>query len=473
MDGGRTRGTAAAIALLAGLAAGSDAGQTADLGGNCCADLEERIAELEATTARKGNRKVSLEVYGQVNEEILWWDDGFESNVGIYTNDNSRTRVGFRGKAKINSDLEAGYRLEIGVRTQNSKRFNQNDPSADSTGRGANTSGPEGAFGTGGISENGLDIRDSHWFFKSKSLGAVSVGRQATATDAIAEINQAQTAEVQKYSDIEDTGGGLLLRSVNGDLSNVQWRRLLGEGGDQPGEGERRFNVVKYVSPEFSGFSLSASWGQDDFWDMALRYKGDFAGFSVAAGIGYGEITDGNQTQTTAGSQTLIDAQQFGGSISVLHTDTGLYLNAAAGQKQDDGLADVPFYETNPGLLDDEDTFWAVEAGIEKKWVPLGKTTVYGQYYDYDGGSLARTIRFADGANVSPAAQIVDTAVEAYGFGVVQGVDAAAMSLYLTYRHVSPELKTSTAGNGGVGSNPINVAVEDYDFITAGGIIKF
>jgi hypothetical protein len=32
----------------------------ADLGGNCCADLEERIAELESTTARKGNRKVSL-----------------------------------------------------------------------------------------------------------------------------------------------------------------------------------------------------------------------------------------------------------------------------------------------------------------------------------------------------------------------------------------------------------------------------
>ena len=71
----------------------------------------------------------------------------------------------------------------------------------------------------------------------------------------------------------------------------MQWRRLIGEGGDQPGEGERRFNGVKYVSPEFGGFTASAAWGEDDFWDMALRYKGDFAGFSLAAGIGYGKIT--------------------------------------------------------------------------------------------------------------------------------------------------------------------------------------
>ena len=43
----------------------------ADLGGNCCADLEERIAELEATTVRKGNRKVALTVSGWVAEQIV------------------------------------------------------------------------------------------------------------------------------------------------------------------------------------------------------------------------------------------------------------------------------------------------------------------------------------------------------------------------------------------------------------------
>jgi hypothetical protein len=34
---------------------GSVSAKAADLGGSC-ADLEERVAELEATTARKGNR---------------------------------------------------------------------------------------------------------------------------------------------------------------------------------------------------------------------------------------------------------------------------------------------------------------------------------------------------------------------------------------------------------------------------------
>ncbi len=56
----------------------------ADLGGNCCADLEERIAELEATTARKGNRKVSLTVSGWVGQQVTFWDDGVESNTYVH-----------------------------------------------------------------------------------------------------------------------------------------------------------------------------------------------------------------------------------------------------------------------------------------------------------------------------------------------------------------------------------------------------
>ncbi len=71
----------AAGLLMGGLTAGS--ASAADLGGNCCADLEERIAELEATTARKGNRKVSLTISGWVAEQVMWWDDGVERNTYV------------------------------------------------------------------------------------------------------------------------------------------------------------------------------------------------------------------------------------------------------------------------------------------------------------------------------------------------------------------------------------------------------
>lgn len=59
--------SAFSLALLPGMGAAN----AADLGGDCCADLEERVATLEATTARKGNRKVSLTISGWVNHSMM------------------------------------------------------------------------------------------------------------------------------------------------------------------------------------------------------------------------------------------------------------------------------------------------------------------------------------------------------------------------------------------------------------------
>ena len=68
--GWMSKASAALLLTASALALSTVSAQAADLGGNCCADLEERIAELEATTARKGNRKVCLEISGQVNEAL-------------------------------------------------------------------------------------------------------------------------------------------------------------------------------------------------------------------------------------------------------------------------------------------------------------------------------------------------------------------------------------------------------------------
>src|SRR6188768_354804 len=57
--------------------------KAADLGDDCCSDLEERVAELEATTVRKGNKKVSVTLSGWVVKLGSWWDDGSEQNTYV------------------------------------------------------------------------------------------------------------------------------------------------------------------------------------------------------------------------------------------------------------------------------------------------------------------------------------------------------------------------------------------------------
>src|SRR5688500_7239877 len=87
-----------ALVLGAGVFLAAGSALAADLGSDGVADLEERVAELEATTARKGNRKVSLTISGYVNEQVQWWDDGAEQNVYVGTNESDQTRLRFVGK---------------------------------------------------------------------------------------------------------------------------------------------------------------------------------------------------------------------------------------------------------------------------------------------------------------------------------------------------------------------------------------
>ena len=106
----------AAGLLVGGLSAGS--ASAADLGGNCCADLEERIAELEATTARKGNRKVSLTISGWVAEQVMYWDDDVptsRTSTSAVIGTTLATHFKFTGQATISPGWYAGYVLHVEV----------------------------------------------------------------------------------------------------------------------------------------------------------------------------------------------------------------------------------------------------------------------------------------------------------------------------------------------------------------------
>lgn len=93
------------VAMMVGTALAAD---KAVPGGDCCADLEERVASLEATTAKKGNAKVTVTIYGEASRALLFTKDSHAS----IDNPNKPSFVGFKGTAKA-GDLTFGYVLEF------------------------------------------------------------------------------------------------------------------------------------------------------------------------------------------------------------------------------------------------------------------------------------------------------------------------------------------------------------------------
>jgi hypothetical protein len=66
--------------------------------------------------------------------------------------------------------------------------------------------------------------------------------------------------------------------------------------------------------------------------------------------------------------------------------------------------------------------------------------------------------------------------LQVIGGGIAQGIDAAAMVLYLAYRHVSGDvtLRQLQGGAGTPATGPIAGApIDDLDLLLTGAMIKF
>jgi len=418
----------AAVGLLAGgLSAGS--ASAADLGGNCCADLEERVAELEATVARKGNRKVSLTISGWIAEQVMWWDDGVESNAyvgGVGTTLASHFKL--TGSAKINSDWSAGYILHVEAIAQEPLAANQAN---DDTGAR-------------------VGVLQSAWYIKSETLGKLTVGQQSHASDNTAILVDGSGSLVPANWVNFDTPA--FRARTAGALNGFTWGTIghchgigLGIGGDCNGVPD---NAVRYDSPTFAGFSVSASWGEDDMWDVAARYAGEFSGFKLAVAAAYNEITDNNIFR--AGER----AQYFQIGAYLQHVPSGVFVYGAYGTEQSNVID--PLRDGNGGEQYLDGDHWYVKAGIRQRWTPLGHTVVYGEYQQRNDMLDPTVIDAADTVNNS-------SEMTMWGVGIVQEIDAAAMSIWLTYRHLDGEVTLGGA----------NTKFDDFDLIKFGALIAF
>ena len=397
----------------------------ADLAGGCCADLEERVAELEATTARKGNRVVSLQVYGQVNKALLFWDDGVDSDAYVVDNDYSGSRVGFTGKAAMKPGWTAGFLIELDIQ----------DAASDKVSNGTLNAGTE----TFDDPADEILIRYSNVYIESERLGRVTLGQGSTAADGANEVvlgNSMRNSDLQHGSDME------VRFSLTGDLSTFRLDEIASNLDST------RDDVIRYDSPSVYGFILSASWGDDDYADIALRFKKEWNSVRIAAAVAYQSDGTGDSNLVYDRSNNG-DAEVLSGSISLMHIPTGLYGALAAGNVEVDDIDGAGF--------DGDASFWYLQLGLERKWLPYGSTTIYGEYGVYDD---ALTI-IEGGAG---ATDIAGSEAERWGLGIVQKFDSAALELYAQATFWSFEA---------VQNNGVALGFEDLSTIMVGSRIKF
>ncbi len=470
MYGGLKR-TASRMALVAAAGVLSTSAYAADLGGDCCADLEERVAELEATTARKGNRKMSLTISGQVNKQIMYWSAnnavvnaaGAAGNAaagktsGTYfgqDNQNSSTRFGFGGSAKVTPTLSAGFNILIdvtgGARSNAVNQLNENSDIGSIASGGAVTVNR---------GDYGLRMRDANWWLESSSVGRLTVGR-LTASGAVGTIDLGGISVIASDS-IGLQGGGFRIGVGAGTTTSFNgWT-------DNSGDFNQRTDGVKWTSPTLAGFVVSATIGetaregvtntsagtailagqagQKDgrIMGVDLKYAGEFSGVRLAAGIGYERGLDEQMTPENVRTTT------WGGGLSLLHVSTGLFVQANYINQQ------VDFSAAFNGNTSHDATKWVVQAGISQNWFGVGKTNIYGEY-----------IRSSDWAELHGVGGLVDSRVNTWGVGIVQNLDAAAMELYAGYRNHSFSALAAPGGAAIVG-------FQDFSTFIAGARVKF
>jgi hypothetical protein len=355
----------------------------------------------------------TVSFYGQFNNGHVN-ADGEESDIYLATNAATLNKVGVRARYEMNNDLGIGGRLAIAA------AYNRSDIKNDFN------------------DEHGCDEEDNDRYFcaydaniflTSQSYGTITAGLGETAFAGIGSINLGGITFVTNNDPTLKAGGqivpntGVELNRIAPDVTGVE-----------------RGTLIRYDSPTIAGFVLSASWGEadhvgapagsDSFYDVALRYAGEFGAIRVAAGVGYQDYDrEGDSSQSN-----------FGVGGSVLHTPTGLYVSGSYNSLGRDAPGAVP-----AGATDNADA-WYSQVGIRQNWLSLGKTTLYAEYGKTESGA-------DDGGYF-----IEDSKTRNFGLGVVQNIDRAAMSLYVTYNNIDAE----SSGTSG-----------DVNVVMAGGRIKF
>ncbi len=317
----------------------------------------------------------TFKVSGQVNRVVTFTDDGDNTYVRHVDNNASVSRFILTGEAK-SKDLTIGATLELGLNPNNSADTNQ-----------ANSNASQNP-GT-------IDHRAAEIYFEGR-YGMLSIGNGDSASDGITETDLSGT----------DVASGIALYPVDG-FTFLQDGEKGGTtaGTVTPGpaisdvfsslSGLERADRVRYDTPSFQGFTLSASTQEGGNLDAKLSYEANVEGVDVAAAAGYANT-----------ASTSSNGGQYGASASAAFANGFNVTLALAGQENETANSDNPF-------------LWYGKLGYRMEIFGMGETAFSVDYH-----------------SVNDLAQNNDEA-RSYGVQVVQNMDAYGTELYAAFRNFS------------------------------------
>ena len=236
--------------------------------------------------------RIKLAISGQIDRAVNVVDDGAKTRAYFVDNDASNSRLRLIGTARATDDLTLGTRFEVAIAPNESAQVSQTDQEP-------------GTY---------FDQRWVDLYLDSKRFGKLSLGKGDTASNNTAEVDLSKT-DVVAYASVSAIVGGMLFRTKD---TNVLTNFNIADAFDDL-DGLSRKSRVRYDTPTFYGFSLAGSLVSDSRHDGSIWWSGKGGGFKAAAAFAYADPNLENCDQ------------QYDGSFSVLHENTGLNLTLSAG----------------------------------------------------------------------------------------------------------------------------------------------
>lgn len=271
-----------------------------------------------------------VELSGQVNKALMFFDDGNSTETTIVDNNANVTRFVLAGEQTLDNGLIASALLSAELSGgNNSATQTQNNTVGQSSTPTSNTASFAQEFARVGLA--------GEW-------GALFLGRQDTAVDDVFYRDLGAAGDVLNPG-FAAFGGGLSFKDSTGTNVTIGTSNaIVGDlAGGFNGDIELE-DSIRYNSPDVNGFNGSLSISQGGDIDAAVRYAAAYEGFEVDSAFGIGFENSGATGSTAeetyyaafsarhesgfAGTVSYIQQEQDGAAVGV-DEPTGLYLKAS------------------------------------------------------------------------------------------------------------------------------------------------